>query len=81
MNLSAVLDGLRTGLYYASYIGRIFAFPFRVAYVPVSYLLSALRVVFAPAIYLFSYITGWCRDIIDFIVSLQVCFQSARKIK
>ncbi|KAL6910994.1 hypothetical protein GGI43DRAFT_378933 [Trichoderma evansii] len=71
MNLSAVLDGLRTGLYYASYIGRLFTLPIRLAYVPISYLLSALRVVFAPAIYLFSYITGWCRGVIDFIVSLQ----------
>lgn len=71
MNLSAVLDGLRAGLYYASFIGRIFAFPFRLAYVPIHYLLSVLRVVFAPAIYLFSYITGWCRGVIDFVVSLQ----------
>lgn len=81
MNLSAVLDGLRAGLYYASFIGRILAFPFRLAYVPISYLLSALRVVFAPAIYLFSYITGWCRGVIDFIASLQVCFLFSRKSK
>ncbi|UKZ70093.1 uncharacterized protein TrAtP1_011093 [Trichoderma atroviride] len=72
MNLSAVLDGLRASLYYASFIGRIFAFPFRLAYVPIHYLLSALRVVFAPAIYLFSYITGWCRGVIDFVISLQL---------
>lgn len=81
MNLSAVLDGLRTGLYYASYIGRLFTFPIRLAYVPISYLLSALRVVFAPAIYLFSYITGWCRGVIDFVVSLQVCFFQAEQTK
>ncbi|KAK1243546.1 hypothetical protein MKX08_001684 [Trichoderma sp. CBMAI-0020] len=72
MNLSVILDGLRASLYYASFIGRIFAFPFRLAYVPIHYLLSVLRVVFAPAIYLLSYITGWCRGVIDFVVSLQL---------
>ncbi|KAL7925298.1 hypothetical protein ACQKWADRAFT_283589 [Trichoderma austrokoningii] len=71
MNLSAVLDGLRTGLHYASFIGRIFVFPLRIAFIPISYLLGVLRVVFAPAIYLFSYITGWCRAVVDFVVSLQ----------
>jgi hypothetical protein len=72
MYLSAVVDALRTGLHYVSVIGRLLAFPFRLAYVPLSYLLSVLGVVFAPAIYLCSYIAGWCRGVFDFVVALQV---------
>ncbi|KAM0255211.1 hypothetical protein ACHAQJ_005975 [Trichoderma viride] len=72
MYLSAVLDAARSSLHYVSLVGRLFAYPFRLAYVPLSYLLSVLGVVFAPAIYLFSYIASWCRGVFDFIAALQL---------
>ncbi|KAL7797497.1 hypothetical protein V8C37DRAFT_369671 [Trichoderma ceciliae] len=71
MGLSAVLDSLRLVLHYMSLIGRLLSFPIRLAYVPLSYLLSVLAIVFAPAIYLFAYISSWCRGVSDFIIALQ----------
>ncbi|KAH6606374.1 hypothetical protein Trco_005527 [Trichoderma cornu-damae] len=72
MALSAIIDTLRPCLHYATLLGRLLAFPVRLAYVPVSYLLSALAVVFAPVIYLFAYIAGWCRGVFDFVCALQL---------
>ncbi|RFU72350.1 hypothetical protein TARUN_9913 [Trichoderma arundinaceum] len=72
MGLSAIIDTLRPCLHYVSLLGRLFTFPVRLAYIPLSYLLSVLGVVFAPAIYLFAYIASWCRGVIDFIVALQL---------
>ncbi|EHK27416.1 uncharacterized protein TRIVIDRAFT_131106, partial [Trichoderma virens Gv29-8] len=54
-----------------SFLGRILIFPLRLVSIPLSYLLSALRIVFAPAIYLVAYITSWFRAIFDFIIALQ----------
>ncbi|KAL6798746.1 hypothetical protein J3E68DRAFT_400721 [Trichoderma sp. SZMC 28012] len=70
-NVSAILDHLRPVFRVFSFLGRILIFPLRLISVPLSYLLSALRIVFAPAIYLVAYITGWCRGVFDFILALQ----------
>ncbi|QYT05852.1 hypothetical protein H0G86_012730 [Trichoderma simmonsii] len=71
MDVSAILDHLRPVFRVFSFLGRILIFPLRLASVPLSYLLSALRIVFAPAIYLVAYITGWCRGVFDFVLALQ----------
>ncbi|KAM6487081.1 hypothetical protein HDV62DRAFT_142101 [Trichoderma sp. SZMC 28011] len=71
MDVSAILDHLRPVFRVFSFLGRILIFPLRLASVPLSYLLSALRIVFAPAIYLVAYVTGWCRGVFDFILALQ----------
>ncbi|PNP55109.1 hypothetical protein THARTR1_04798 [Trichoderma harzianum] len=71
MDVSAILDHLRPVFRVVSFLGRILLFPLRLASVPLSYLLSALRIVFAPAIYLVAYITSWCRAVFDFILALQ----------
>lgn len=73
MRLSVVLDALRPSLHYAAVLGRLLTLPLRLAYVPLSYVLSALGVLFAPAFFLLSYLASWCRGVMEFIVALQVC--------
>ncbi|KAL7913644.1 hypothetical protein GGI35DRAFT_218842 [Trichoderma velutinum] len=71
MDVSAILEYLRPVFGVLSFLGRILLFPLRLASIPLSYLLSALRIVFAPAIYLVAYITSWCRVVFDFVIALQ----------
>ncbi|KAK4072563.1 hypothetical protein Trihar35433_4627 [Trichoderma harzianum] len=77
MDVSAIIDHLRPVFRVFSFLGRILIFPLRLASVPLSYLLSALRIVFAPAIYLVAYVTSWCRGVFDFILALQLATAAA----
>ncbi|KAK4069749.1 uncharacterized protein Triagg1_6879 [Trichoderma aggressivum f. europaeum] len=77
MDISAILDNLRPVARVFSFLGRILIFPLRLASIPVSYLLSALRIVFAPAIYLVAYMASWCRAVLDFILALQLATAAA----
>ncbi|KAL7949138.1 hypothetical protein V8C42DRAFT_313421 [Trichoderma barbatum] len=71
MDLSAILDYLRPVFSILSFLTRVLIFPLRLVSIPLSYLLSLLRIVFAPAIYLVAYIASWCRVVFEFIVALQ----------
>lgn len=57
---------------YLSWITATFAFPLRMAWIPLSYVLAVLKAVFAPAGYILAYFGGWVSAIARFLVSLEV---------
>ncbi|KAL6881576.1 hypothetical protein J3F83DRAFT_722786 [Trichoderma novae-zelandiae] len=71
MDTSVILAYLRLIAHYIAVLGRLLTFPLRLIWIPLSYLLSALRIVFFPVIYLVAYVAGWCRAVFDFIAALQ----------
>ncbi|EXM07797.1 hypothetical protein FOIG_02726 [Fusarium odoratissimum NRRL 54006] len=66
---------------WSGFFSRLFAiisFPFRLILIPLSFVLNILLVVFAPAIYLFSYTLAGVRSVWAFLASLEPLYTFVR---
>lgn len=57
---------------YLSLLSRAIAIPFRIAWVPLSYVADIFAVVAAPGLYILSYLLSCCNAVIAFLISLKV---------
>lgn len=58
--------------WYLAWLIHILALPWKVLLVPLSFFAHVLLVIFAPILYMLSYILSWARQVMAFLVSLEV---------